>query len=121
MSDGAQTTGRPWDDAARRARNAGVPVSTIAFGTAEGTVVLSGETIPVPPDPDSLRTIARLTEGRAFEAATADELTGVYRSIGRSVQTVEVHRPLMEWFLAASFILAMVAGGLSLLWFSRLP
>lgn len=121
MSDGATTTGRDERDAARRARDAGVPVSTISFGTAEGTVVLDGETIPVPPDADALHTIARLTEGRAFEAATAEELTGVYRSIGRSVQTVEVHRQLMEWFLATGFILAMVAGGLSLLWFSRLP
>lgn len=60
-------------------------------------------------------------KGRAFEAATADELTGVYRTIGRSVETVEVHREVMEWFLAAGFVLVMAAGGLSLLWFSRLP
>lgn len=121
MSDGAQTTGRAWDTAARQAREARVPVSTISFGTPKGTVVLDGETIQVPPDPDALGTIARLTEGRTFEAATAEELAGVYRTIGRSVETVEVHRELMEWFLAAGLILVMVAGGLSLLWFSRLP
>lgn len=121
MSDGASTTGRGEKDAARRAREAAVPVSTIAFGTSRGTVVLDGETVPVPPDPETLRTIARLTEGQAFEAATAAELTGVYRTIGRSVQTVEVHRELMEWFLALGLVLALVAGGLSLLWFSRLP
>lgn len=121
MSDGAQTTGRSERDAAQQARDAGVPVSTISFGTPQGEIVLSGQTIPVPPDPDTLRDIAQLTEGRAFEAATAQELTAVYQTIGRSVETVEVHQELMEWFLAAALILAMVAGGLSLLWFSRLP
>lgn len=84
-------------------------------------MVLSGRRIPVPPDPDSLRRIAELTEGRAFEAAAAEELTGVYQTIGRSVQTVEVQRELMEWFLALGLVLALVAGGLSLIWFSRLP
>jgi Ca-activated chloride channel homolog len=121
LSDGASTTGRPDAAAAQRARNAGVPVSTIAFGTSTGTVVLGGETLSVPPDRDALRTIAKATGGRFFEAASADELTQVYRTIGRSVVTVEERRDLTAWFLGAAFAFALVASTLALAWFARLP
>jgi Ca-activated chloride channel family protein len=121
LSDGASTTGRPDAAAAERARNAGVPVSTIAFGTTGGTVVLGGETLSVPPDKAALRTIAKATGGRFFEAASADELTQVYRTIGRSVVTVEERRDLTAWFLGAAFGFALVASTLGLAWFARLP
>lgn len=121
LSDGASTTGRPDAAAAQRARNAGVPVSTIAFGTASGTVVLGGESLSVPPDKAALRTIAKTTGGRFFEAASADELTQVYRTIGRSVVTVEERQDLTAWFLGAAFAFALVASTLALAWFARLP
>lgn len=121
LSDGASTTGRSDVAAAERARTAGVPVSTIAFGTPGGTVVLGGETLSVPPDKAELRTIAKATGGRFFEAASADELTQVYRTIGRSVVTVEERQDLTAWFLGAAFALALVASTLALAWFARLP
>jgi Ca-activated chloride channel family protein len=121
LSDGASTTGRPDAAAAERARNVGVPVSTIAFGTPGGTVVLGGETLSVPPDKDALRSIAKATGGRFFEAASADELTQVYRTIGQSVVTVEERRDLTAWFLGAAFAFALVASTLGLAWFARLP
>lgn len=121
LSDGASTTGRPDAAAADRARNAGVPVSTIAFGTPGGTVVLGGETLSVPPDKAALRTIAKATGGRFFEAASAGELTQVYRTIGRSVVTVEERRDLTAWFLGGAFALTLVASTLALAWFARLP
>ncbi|MGH9285592.1 MAG: VWA domain-containing protein, partial [Acidimicrobiales bacterium] len=121
LSDGASTAGRPDAIAAQRARTAGVPVSTIAFGTAAGTVVLGGETLPVPPDGPALRAIADATGGRFFEAASAAELTQVYRTIGRSVTTVVELQDLTAWFVATAFALMLVASGLALAWFARLP
>jgi len=121
LSDGASTTGRPDAGAARRARDAGVPVSTIAFGTPGGTVVLGGETLSVPPDGAALRAIAKATGGRFFEAASAAELRQVYRTIGRSVVTVEEREDLTAWFLGAAFVFTLVASALALAWFARLP
>jgi Ca-activated chloride channel family protein len=121
LSDGASTTGRPDDDAAQRARQAHVPVSTIAFGTPDGTVVLGGETLTVPPNGPALRSIAAATGGRFFEAASAAELTAVYRTIGRSVTTVEELRDLTAWFVGAAFASMFLASILALAWFSRLP
>jgi Ca-activated chloride channel family protein len=121
LSDGASTTGRPNDAAAQRARQADVPVSTIAFGTAGGTVVLGGETLPVPPDGPALAAIADATGGRSFEAASADELTEVYRTIGRSVSSVEELQDLTAWFVGAAFASTLLACTLALAWFARLP
>jgi Ca-activated chloride channel homolog len=121
LSDGASTTGRPDDAAARRARRAGVPVSTIAFGTLSGTVVLGGETLPVPPDGPALRAIADATGGRYFEAASAAELTDVYRTIGRSVTTTEELQDLTAWFVGTAFMALLVASALALAWFARVP
>lgn len=121
LSDGASTTGRPDDSAAQRARTAHVPVSTIAFGTPKGTVVLGGETMPVPPDGPALQRIAGATGGRFFEAASAAELTEVYRTIGRSVTTVEELQDLTAWFVGAAFASTLLASMLALVWFARLP
>jgi len=121
LSDGASTTGRPDGAAAQRARSAGVPVSTIAFGTPGGTVVLGGETLSVPPDKAALRSIAKTTGGRFFEAASASELTQVYRTIGRSVVTVDERKDLTAWFLGAALALTLIASTLALTWFARLP
>jgi Ca-activated chloride channel family protein len=121
LSDGASTTGRPDDAAARRARSVGVPVSTIAFGTPSGTVILGGETLPVPPDGPALRAIAEATGGRYFEAASAAELADVYRTIGRSVTTTEERRDLTAWFVGAAFMALLVASALALAWFARVP
>jgi Ca-activated chloride channel homolog len=121
LSDGASTTGRPDDAAARRAREAHVPVSTIAFGTPTGTVILGGETLSVPPDDPTLRTIAKATGGRFFEAASTAELTEVYRTIGRSVTTVPEHQDLTAWFVGTALALTLIASTLALAWFARLP
>ena len=121
LSDGASTTGRPDDAAAQRARAAGVPVSTIAFGTPKGAVILGGETRRVPPDGPTLRAIANTTGGRYFEAASATELAEVYRTIGRSVTTTEEQHDLTAWFIGGALVALLAASALALAWFARLP
>ena len=59
MSDGANNKGRSVEEAAAAARAAGVPVSTIAFGTANGTVDVPGYgPQSVPADRPTLRSLA---------------------------------------------------------------
>ena len=58
LSDGSTNAGRPNEDAVDAAKQASVPVSTIAFGTDDGTVVLDGVQEAVPVNRDALRDIA---------------------------------------------------------------
>ena len=121
LSDGETTMGRPDADAAEQAADAGIPVSTISFGTADGVVFILGEEIPVPPNEEALEEIATATDGAAFTAASADELQSILDTVGSQVAVEEEQREVTDWFAAAGLALVLLAGAGSLLWFSRLP
>ena len=121
MSDGFTTSGRSNVDAAMAAREAGVRVSTIAFGTETGTVEVQGESFPVPVDKPALREIAELTNGSFFEAASGDQLRQVYEDIGSSIGYLTERRSVASWFVGAGLALALLAAAGSLVWTSRLP
>jgi Ca-activated chloride channel homolog len=84
LSDGAQTRGdlEPLQGA-DLAKQAGIPVYTVALGTPDGTLdfgagggysggaPFGGRRVPVPPDPDTLRAIANRTGGEFFNAQSA--------------------------------------------------
>jgi Ca-activated chloride channel family protein len=121
LSDGETTVGRPDSDGVAAAVEAGIPVSTIAFGTPDGAVEIGGITQPVPVDEASLREIADGTGGRAYTAETADELAEVYADIGTDVGfTVEEQEVSARWAGIALLALLATAGG-SLAAFGRLP
>jgi hypothetical protein len=121
MSDGSNTSGRSPEVAARAATAAGVPVSTIAYGTAEGSVTIDGQILRVPADTDSLRALADNTGGQAYEAASGEELGQVYDDIGSSIGTRTERQEVSVWFIGAGLAAAAVAAAFSLAWFSRLP
>ncbi len=126
MSDGTRTVGRSEADASAAAVEAGVPVSTIAFGTPDGTIEYTDATtpptvIPVPVDEESLQTIADDTGGSFFTAATEQELSAVFEDIGSSVGHETTQREITPWFVGAALVLFLAAASLSLAWFARLP
>jgi Ca-activated chloride channel family protein len=121
LSDGETTVGRPNSDAAQAAVEAGVPVSTIAFGTPEGFVEIGGVRQPVPVDVEALEDIAEATGGRPYSAESAGELEEVYADIGSDVGvTVEKREVTYLWVLAA-LLLLMTTAASSLAAFGRLP
>ncbi len=123
MSDGTTTMGRDNEGAVAEAAKQQVPVSTIAFGTDDGTITLQGQPypIPVPVDKASLETIAETTQGRFYSAASEKQLSEVYANIGSSVGYTTEQVDITSWFIAGSILLLVAAGGMSLVWFSRLP
>lgn len=121
MSDGETTVGRSNDQAARAAADAQVPVSTIAFGTDAGFVVVEGRNIPVPVNREALARLAESTNGSSFEAGTARELRRVYADIGSSIGYRTEQREVTSWFVGLALLFAMAAAVGSLVWFSRLP
>jgi Ca-activated chloride channel family protein len=123
MSDGATTTGRSNDEASAAAREANVPVDTIAFGTDMGSIQLPGDPTPIPVTVDraSLKAIAGATGGQSFTAASAAEIRDVYKKIGRSIGYRTVRKDVSGWFEGGALVLLLVAGGISIGYANRLP
>ncbi|MGZ3588385.1 MAG: VWA domain-containing protein [Candidatus Limnocylindrales bacterium] len=121
LSDGQTTVGRPDADAAAEAAAEGVPVSTIAFGTSSGSVVVQGQSIPVPVDAAALRAVAQKTGGQFFTAASADQVRAAFEDLGKAVGTTTQDREVTDYLVAAALGAAVLAAGASLAWFSRLP
>ncbi|MEZ0353863.1 VWA domain-containing protein [Mycobacterium sp. pR1184] len=93
--------------AARAAKAEGVQISTISFGTPDGTVVYQGATIPVPVDDQTLQEICKITDGQAFHADSLQSLKEVYATLQRQIgyETVKGDASL-AWLLLGSVVLA---------------
>lgn len=120
LSDGVTTVGSPVQDAAQAAVEQGVPVTTIAFGTEEGTVEFAGRVIPVPADPAAMTDLAETTGGAFFAAASGEELEGVYEDIGTRVGYTTEQREIGMTFVALSMALLLAGLGAALVWSNRL-
>lgn len=127
MSDGAPTVGSgdlsPDGYAfaeASAAKQAGVKIDTIAYGTTSGTVNVNGQLVAVPADPATMAQIASLSGGQTFAAASAGQLKSVYAQI-RSAVGYDVHkRDVSAWFLGVGLALAIAAAAAALIWTQRL-
>jgi len=121
MSDGANNKGRTPEQAAAAAKAAGVPVSTIAFGTLNGTVNLPGYgPQPVPADRPTLRELADATGGSYHDAPSSEALQSAYRDIGQQVGYTTTRRIVSWRFLVAGLLFTLAAGATSLLWAGRI-
>jgi Ca-activated chloride channel homolog len=122
LSDGARTEGSDPLAAAQRAKQLGITVSTVALGTADGTVNgPQGQVLSVPPDPATLQEISRVTGGTFTETADAGRLEGVYKKLGSKIGTKRVKREVSSSFAAAGLVLLLGGLGTGLRWRGRLP
>ncbi|WP_155768471.1 VWA domain-containing protein, partial [Mycobacterium colombiense] len=60
--------------AARLAKDEGVPISTISFGTKGGEIEMDGQRIAVPVSTDQMKTVAKLSGGQSYTATNLGEL-----------------------------------------------
>ncbi|MDV6013620.1 VWA domain-containing protein [Haloechinothrix sp. LS1_15] len=121
LSDGDSNVEPPLPTGIEAARDAEVPVSTIALGTPDGVITLSGDRVPVPVATDELSRLAEETGGAATDAASQEELRTIYGDIGGSFAGHTELRSIADWFFVASLLGLVAAGALSLRWFSGLP
>ncbi len=123
LSDGETTVGRPTEEGAAEAADAGVPVFTIAFGTPSGAIQdpVTGEIVPVPVRPGELAGVAETTGGAAFEAATGSELADAYDQVRELLgdtlgEEIEVITELTWRWALASFLVLATAWALGMWW-----
>lgn len=128
LSDGAENKPSDPQDphdgaytAARLAKDQGVPVSTIAFGTPAGEIDLDGVRVAVPVKPDQMKTIARLSGGQYYTATNVGELEKSYDNIENEIGYRTVAGPGSAGWLRLGALTAVLAAALALLINRRLP
>jgi Ca-activated chloride channel family protein len=124
-SDGAQNRGKLTPQAAAElAKAAGIRIFGVALGTrygqvAEGAGIL--RSIPVPPDPGTVRLFARVTGGQSYDATNASSLDQIYKHLGTTVGQHDVNRDITQWFLLAAAVLLVLGVAAERAWRSSLP
>ena len=133
LSDGQQTRGllQPLEGA-KLAKDACFPVYTVALGTPRGVIERGpfggfpgnpqdGQVIPVPPDPETLRQIARTTGGEFSEARTADALERAYQNLGSRLGREPGQSEITWLFIAIAAALLLLATAIGAFVSPRLP
>jgi Ca-activated chloride channel family protein len=125
LSDGKDTQS-PVDplEIARQAKELKIPIFAIALGTPTGEVEVQDQfgftqRIPVPPDTETLREIARITGGRYFAAPDAARLESIYANLGTRLSSKPVEKEVTAAFAGGAVVLLLAGGALSLMWFGR--
>ncbi|MGY2066082.1 VWA domain-containing protein [Blastococcus sp. SYSU DS0619] len=121
LSDGTSTQGRSVEDSVEVATTAGIPVSTIAYGTSDADVSVQGQRVSVPVDTAALADLAAATGGQAYTAESGSELEDVYADIGEQVGTTTEREDISSTFAGVALLVALGAAGGSLAWSPRLP
>jgi Ca-activated chloride channel family protein len=127
ISDGETTVGLPTADSVPIARDAGVAVNTIAYGTPDGVITVDedgdgiGQTAPVPVNTDELAELAEQTGGVARTADSLGDLEQVYQDFGTSIGFDEEPTDISYRYAGLAFAVMVIGAGLSLTWLQRLP
>jgi len=127
FSDGKETVPSNPDNpkgaftAARTAKDQGVPISTISFGTENGSVEVNNERVPVPVDDAMMKKIAELSGGDSYTASNIEELNKVYGTLQDQIGYETVRGEATTGWLRLAALVAAVAAVASLLINRRLP
>jgi Ca-activated chloride channel family protein len=118
LSDGKATDGPDPVTVAGRARRERIPISTVALGTPDGVVEGGpyGGFLPVPPDPETMRAIARASGGQAFTAENSDQLGKVYERLGSRIGSRSEKREITAAFAAGGLLFLLAGTGLAARW-----
>lgn len=116
FSDGKETMPTNPDNpkgaftAARTAKDQGVPISTISFGTPYGFVEINDQRQPVPVDDETLKKVAQLSGGNAYSAASLAELKSVYATLQQQIgyETIKGDASV-GWLRLGAAVLALAA------------
>jgi Ca-activated chloride channel family protein len=127
MSDGKETVPSNPDNpkgaftAARTAKDQGVPISTVSFGTPYGYVDINGQRQPVPVDDETLKKIAQLSGGESYNASSLEQLKAVFSNLQQQIGYETVKGDASAGWLRLGAVVLALAALASLLINRRLP
>jgi Ca-activated chloride channel family protein len=100
----------------------GIRIYTVGVGTPAGAVLnLEGRSIRTALDETTLKTIAEDTDAQYFLATSESDLKKVYENLTTELVLRTQKTEVTALFTLVAAVFSIVASGLSLLWFNRLP
>ncbi|MCC2592744.1 VWA domain-containing protein [Tessaracoccus sp. OS52] len=109
LADGATNMGRASAGAAEQAKQQGVPIYTIAYGTQDGWVESNGQRQRVAVDHYELSEIAKRSGGKKFSAETASQLREIYEAIRSDIGYEKVPMEVTDRYAGLAIIFAIAA------------
>jgi Ca-activated chloride channel homolog len=116
MSDGKETVPSNPDNpkgaytAARTAKDQGVPISTVSFGTPYGYVEINDQRQPVPVDDEMLKKIAELSGGQPYTASSLEQLKEVFTNLQEQIgYETRKGDASASWLRLGAVVLALAA------------
>jgi Ca-activated chloride channel homolog len=127
MSDGKETVPSNPDNpkgaftAARTAKDQGVPISTVSFGTPYGYVEINEQRQPVPVDDEMLQKIAELSGGESYTASSLEQLKEVFTNLQEQIGYETIKGDASVGWLRLGAVMLALAALAALLINRRLP
>jgi len=120
LTDGQTNMGADPLRAAREAAERGVRVFTVGFGSEEGGVIeFEGRSTHVQLDEATLKRVADITRASYYRAGNQKELNQVYKTVTEQLVMEKKQTEISSVFAAVAALFVLIAGGLSIMWTSR--
>jgi Ca-activated chloride channel family protein len=119
LSDGESNMGQAPMSVADLAQQQGVQVDTVGIGQRGAQTYINRQ--PVGLDETTLKSIASTTGGEYFYAADSGQLSDIYSQLGSQITWVPQRTEVTALASGLGAVFFLVAGGLALRWFGRLP
>ncbi|EPH00397.1 hypothetical protein HMPREF1531_02506 [Propionibacterium sp. oral taxon 192 str. F0372] len=110
LSDGYTNIGRDSAEAAQTAKDRGVPIYTIAYGTEYGYVYEDGHKVNVPVNHKELADVARISGGTKYAAESVGDLRSIYESLARDIGYQEQEVEVTDRYAFYALLFTLVAG-----------
>lgn len=122
LSDGENTSSPDPLEVAQLAADANVRVYTVGIGSPEGTVLsLDGFNVVTQLNEPMLQEIANVTNGAYYRAENEESLDEIYKNVDLRLAINGEKMEVTALFAGVSMLIFLIGGGLSLLWFGRMP
>jgi Ca-activated chloride channel homolog len=122
FSDGVSNTGVDPNAAAALAVDGRVRIHTVAVGREGGTVMTyRNQTVLVPFDSASLRSLAQRAGGEALSISDTDSLHRIARQLGSLITWSRERSEITSLFAGFASVLMIAGAAMTLLWARRVP
>ena len=104
------------------AADLGVRIYTVGIGSAAGaTITVEGFTVHSQLNEPMLQYIADTTGGEYYNAGSAEDLRGIYNDLEPRLSIRREEMEITSILAGISFLVILIGGAVSLLWFGHIP